>query len=105
MTWRHDIMPQEPDPTLAPLDGLPPIDWASAGVTDWQKPKPVELDISEKDWKASMPLPRADVVVITWTTAEWAALDHGFCDYDRQMSVDEVQMSSFGLYWSMGFHP
>jgi hypothetical protein len=72
ITALHDSLPQTPDPTIAPLDGLPAIDWASMGVNDWQKPKPVQLDVAPQDWPPSAPLPKADVVVLTWTTAEWA---------------------------------
>ncbi|MGA7811875.1 MAG: GTPase, partial [Caballeronia sp.] len=32
--------------------------------------------------KATDPLPRADIVVVTWTNAEWSALDHVFVNSD-----------------------
>ena len=49
ITWLHAALPEEPDPTSAALDGLPPVNWASVGVTDWQKPKPVTPERSKKD--------------------------------------------------------
>jgi len=50
---------------------LPVIDWASIGQT---APQPV----AQPARQAVDPLPRADVVVITWTGPEWSALDHVF---------------------------
>ena len=49
---------------------------------------------------ALAPLPRADVAVMTWTVVEWAALDHVFCDYDHQMSIDAVQKWVWREPWS-----
>jgi hypothetical protein len=50
---------------------LPALDWASIGQ---------EAPITEPppNGAPSDPLPKADVVVITWTNAEWSALDHVF---------------------------
>ncbi len=59
---------------IEPASGaLPPIDWASVGHT---APVPVDQPVR----KPTDPLPKADVVVITWTNAEWSALDHVFAD-------------------------
>jgi nucleoside phosphorylase len=54
----------------AQIDGLPPlpaIDWQAADFT-----APLVLDTPAA-------LPPADVVVIAWAEAEWAALQHVFC--------------------------
>ena len=70
---------------IAGLDSLPAIDWAAFGVSDWQKPKPIELPIPPEKWQPNMPLPKADVVVITWTADEWAALYQVFSHYKEKM--------------------
>ena len=54
----------------AQIDGLPPlppIDWQAGDFT-----APLLLDTPAA-------LPQADVVVIAWAEAEWAALQHVFC--------------------------
>lgn len=50
---------------------LPIVDWASIG-----QEAPAIIDLGER--KYTDPLPKADIVVITWTNDEWAALDHVF---------------------------
>jgi nucleoside phosphorylase len=51
---------------------LPQIDWSKvSGQTG-----PTPLDVAYGG--AEAPLPRADVVILTWTSAEWQALDHVF---------------------------
>lgn len=53
--------------------GLPAIDWGLTGRSELAPrviPTPEATDFS--------PLPRADVVVITWTSAEWDALHYVF---------------------------
>ncbi|MBO3696963.1 hypothetical protein [Roseivirga sp. E12] len=60
-TYKHD----------AYLPDLPIVDWKSIGQS---APKIIPFDYSGPD----APLPSADIVVITWTSAEWAALDHVF---------------------------
>ena len=59
------------------LPPLPVIDWSKVGA---EKPEVVDLGKPSKD----SPLPSADVVVMTWTSAEWAALDHVFVNSDRE---------------------
>ncbi len=55
--------------------GLPVIDWAGAGVT---RLVPSAAQIDPKTWLDHLPLPKADVVVITWTSDEWDALHYVF---------------------------
>jgi hypothetical protein len=50
---------------------LPAINWASIGES---APRPIALPARAP----TDPLPKADVVVVTWTNAEWSALDHVF---------------------------
>ena len=69
----------KPTPCKSPetLPPLPIIDWSSIGHT---APTIIELgDPSKHD-----PLPSADIVIITWTAAEWSALDHVFLNSDKE---------------------
>jgi nucleoside phosphorylase len=59
----------------APSD-LAPVDWARHRL-DMLAPRAQE---PPRPWGDHLPLPRADVVVITWTVAEWAALHRVFVD-------------------------
>ena len=56
---------------------LPPIDWGKIGQVE-----PVHLPIDKRE--ADDPLPKADWVVITWTSAEWFALDHVFLNSSKE---------------------
>ena len=56
------------EPTVKNTPAIPAIDWAAIG-----KKAPVPVNSSGAE------LPAADVVVITWAGAEWAALEHVFC--------------------------
>jgi nucleoside phosphorylase len=69
--------------SLAQMPPLPVVDWASMG-----KKAPVISDPPGYD--KTNPLPKSDVVIITWTNAEWAALDHVFCDSDVAMSYNAI---------------
>lgn len=55
-------------PTITNTPDLPAIDWAKAGQS---APAPLSSSGGE--------LPTADVVVLTWADAEWAAMQHVFC--------------------------
>ncbi|KMW58568.1 hypothetical protein AIOL_003545 [Candidatus Rhodobacter oscarellae] len=59
------------------LPPLPVIDWSLVGST-----KPEVVDLGSPS--ASDPMPRADIAVMTWTSAEWAALDHVFVNSDKE---------------------
>jgi hypothetical protein len=56
------------NPTLADAPSLPVVDFAAVGKT---APTPLTMP--------GAALPRASAVVICWTDAEWAALQHVFC--------------------------
>ena len=60
-------------PALAAPQVLPPVDWSAMGA---EAPRAIHTDARH----AEDPLPQADIVVMTWTAAEWFALDHVFCN-------------------------
>ena len=61
------------------MPALERIKWSDIKA---EKPKLLEI----KDWdRYSSTLPQAEYVVITWTEAEWNALDFVFCDSDEDM--------------------
>jgi hypothetical protein len=68
---------------------LPAVDWASIGQT---APQPKALAARQ----ASDPLPKADIVVITWTDAEWNALDHVFVNSGTSRASG---LGSWSLDW------
>lgn len=68
MARHNDINPAT---SVAKGPSLPPINWARIKQTP---PVPLPIDHRLPD----DPLPAADVVVVTWTSAEWSALDHVF---------------------------
>ncbi len=71
------------DPHVEDLPPLPPIDWGAAGFTS-----PAVLDTPAG-------LPQADVVVIAWADAEWAALQHVFCASSKPMPYSGRDASGF----------
>ncbi len=79
--------------------GLPPVDWQKAGVDHNLRPDPVPFVTDPGAWRPDAALPRADVVVMTWTVAEWAALNHVFCNYQREMTPDEIKESAWRRPW------
>jgi len=89
---RHDALPE--DERLV----LPKLDWQ--GVEQY-RPTPMPAAAKTGGNDANAPLPQADIVVMTWTIAEWAALDHVFCDYDREMTLTDAR----GHEWRDGWQP
>lgn len=59
--------------TTVHLPSLPIVDWSKIGQV-----APENIDFQYQGPTAS--LPAADIVVITWTSAEWSALDHVFAN-------------------------
>jgi hypothetical protein len=72
MSRYSDVHHVAPDYQLPPL---PVVDWRGIGRS---APAPVAIDYQGPD----APLPAADVAVLTWTSAEWSALDHVFVTSD-----------------------
>lgn len=70
------------------LPRLPKVDWGALGRP---APEVVTVDYQGPD----APLPAADAVVLTWTSAEWAALDHVLVagDPDHTRTGPEMEQS------------
>ncbi len=90
------------------LPPLPKIDWS---LINQKAPTVVDLGNPSKE----TPLPKADVVVITWTVAEWSALDHVFVNSDttrttsskafhKEWSYRANEDSSFEGYYLWGYY-
>jgi hypothetical protein len=76
------LIQHEPLQTTNQLPDLPIINWSKIGQSAPQK-----IDFSYVD--ANEKLPVADIVVITWTSAEWSALDHVFANSDTTRRSDD----------------
>ncbi len=74
---RQDDIREIASGTSAPL---PVIDWASIG-----QQAPTVIDVGDR--QPDDPLPQVDVVVVTWTTAEWSAMDHVFINSDTPRAL------------------
>ncbi|MBD0372585.1 MAG: hypothetical protein ICV60_17205 [Pyrinomonadaceae bacterium] len=72
------------EPVIENTPPLPVIDWSLIN-----QQAPVLLD-TPYDY-----LPEADVVIITWAGAEWAAMEHVFCTSDTTMPYSDRSTS----YW------
>ncbi|WP_175919695.1 GTPase [Burkholderia pyrrocinia] len=70
---RHTDIAPEVVPRTSP--SLPPVDWRKIGQS-----APVRIASGART--PYDPLPRADIVILTWTSAEWFALDHVFVNSD-----------------------
>jgi nucleoside phosphorylase len=79
---RHTGVTQEHPSALgaglisSPATSLPPVNWASIGQA-----APVHIPLGIRDSDDRLPL--ADIVVVTWTSAEWFALDRVFVNSDQ----------------------
>jgi nucleoside phosphorylase len=62
------------NPSVKNLPHLPPVDWSAIGAK-----APVILTTPKE-------LPEADAIVIVWADAEWAALEHVFCNSGASMA-------------------
>jgi len=74
---------------------LPIIDWKRVGQT-----APVPIN-GVYDGPGA-PLPKADVVVITWTSAEWNAFDHVFLNSNATRYPDDREWESAWHQYSRG---
>jgi nucleoside phosphorylase len=89
MSRHTDIRTSAPTSQAA---ALPPINWSSIGET-----APVAIPIGNRN--ADDPLPQADIVVVTWTDAEWSALDHVFVNSTTARTTDDrAWQSSWHAY-------
>ncbi len=80
MTNRYEDAKPRPCKSPEKLPPLPVIDWSAIGC---EAPAHVDLGDPSKD----DPLPKADIVVMTWTSAEWAALDHVFANSGKEQHL------------------
>lgn len=62
------------DPVIHNIPPVPPVNWTAVGAS-----APTTLATPPGD------LPRADVIIITWADAEWAAMEHVFCNSTASM--------------------
>ena len=85
-TLRHDATP------MADENALPAVDWSDVAKF---APQPVELPPAAPN----TPLPAADIVIMTWTKAEWAALHHVFCGYSTAMTPTDVARGEWERDW------
>src|SRR5437868_2119687 len=70
-------------------------------IVDWKKIKnsaPVILPVNYTGPTA--PLPKADIIVVTWTTAEWSALDHVFCNSGVPRSAADTSWQKLWNFYS-----
>lgn len=83
----------EPQPCIRveDLPPLPAIDWSAIGHE-----APVNVDLGSRD--KSAPLPKSDIVVITWTSAEWSALDHVFANSGEERHRTSTEFRK-GWHW------
>ena len=84
MTNRFTDAKSRPCSSPADLPPLPRIEWSDIGQT---APTVKDLGTPDKD----APLPSADIVVITWTSTEWNALDHVFVNSGTEAHVSSEE--------------
>lgn len=80
---------------------LPPVDWQSIGAPHHLIPQPIPLP----QQKTTDPLPKADIVVVTWTAAEWMAMHQVLCASPRAFSVEPDYNLSSAADWRSGWIP
>jgi len=89
---RHGGGTHERTESKAKLPDLPAINWASIGE---DRPK----WITDKDWEPDKNSIKIDMIIITWTSAEWAAFDHVFCNSDTPMPHSYYDHESWRDEW------
>ncbi|MBE1275592.1 hypothetical protein [Enterovibrio baiacu] len=65
---------------------LPAVNWQAIGQT---APTPLEGDIDTHSLSTNG-LPHADMILVTWTSAEWSALDHVMLNSATPRASDDV---------------
>jgi nucleoside phosphorylase len=88
MSRYTDIVSRGGVRTYPPL--LPTIDWAKVAAAS----APSQLPVKYTDGASA--LPKADIVVMTWTEAEWLALDHVFV---QNASTQSASTETFEKQW------
>jgi hypothetical protein len=87
-----DLNPATPSPQPP---ALPPIDWGAIGQS---APQPIPLGPRQPNDA----LPSADIVILTWSSAEWSALDHVFLGSATPRAALDVQWKSAWLRYARG---
>jgi hypothetical protein len=72
------------NPTIQNKPSLPPINWSSIGA---QPPQPLITPANS--------LPQSSIVILTWADAEWAAMEHVFCNSATAMTYSARNDSSW----------
>lgn len=90
---RHGGQSYTPILTSEQMPGLVPIDWSTINE---QKPEWV----TDADWDPNAANTyEIDTVIITWTSAEWAAFDHVFCNSDLTLPHDFEDDETWRKEW------
>ncbi len=77
---------------------LPVVDWKRIGQS-----APLVLPFDYQGPEA--PLPAADMVVITWTNAEWSAFDHVFCNSGQPRTDKDTAWQTDWKQYAKGAPP
>jgi len=77
--------------TITQVPTLSPVNWNSIGQ---QAPQPLPISARHSDDR----LPVADIVILTWTNAEWSALDYIFLHSDKPRANGDAT-------WKEGWFP
>ncbi|KZY30253.1 hypothetical protein A3754_11330 [Alcanivorax sp. HI0083] len=76
-------------------DHLPAVDWKKLGAPDNRIPHIEETPSHQAD----SPLPKADVVVMTWTLAEWAAMNQVLTNRRDPLTPDQLHSHEWQEGW------
>lgn len=75
-------------PNITGLPALPAVNWAAIGSA---APRLIPIPAGTPAGQ----LPAADIVVITWASAEWAAMEHVFVQSDSEMPYSAAASSTW----------
>ena len=76
-------------------DHLPAVDWKNLGAPDSRIPHTETATNHQPD----SPLPKADVVVMTWTLAEWAAMNQVLTNRRDPLTPDQLHSHEWQEGW------
>src|SRR4051812_45492772 len=93
MTRSTDISPDAT--TIRKSIPLPPVPWTKIRQT-----APVAVPVGARN--ADDPLPQADIVILTWTSAEWSALDQVFMGRQTERSAEDSEWRKDWLPYTRG---
>lgn len=90
---RHTDIHEKSVPSRTKI--LPPVNWKGIGQS-----APIRLPIGKRNPEDA--LPSVDIVILTWTSAEWLALDHVFLNSDAQRDFSNDEWRKAWLPYSRG---